>query len=330
MHRRTFIGSLATGLIAVTCGALAQSTRKVYRIGIFGMAVASEEMAGPQPRNPSTLAFVRGMRELGYAYGSDFVTEVRGAEGKPGRFPRLAAELVGLQVDVIVAPGPALPALMKVTSTIPVVMAASSDPVGLGYVQSLSRPGGNVTGLSLQSVETMGKRLELLEELVPGALPVAVLWDLGNLLFWKSAETAARARAWKLLSFEVRDVGQIEAAFKAATDARAGALLIDSGPVLFPQRRRVAELASKSRLPSMYELRPMVEAGGLISYGTEINETWRRAAMYVDKILKGAKPSDLPIEQPTKFELVINLTTAQALGITIPPSLLLRADDVIR
>jgi putative ABC transport system substrate-binding protein len=209
-------------------------------------------------------------------------------------------------------------------------MAAASDPMGSGHVQSLSRPGGNITGLSLQSVETMGKRLELLKELVPGASPVAVLWDRGNVLFWPAAEAAARGRGWKLLPFEVRDAGQIEATFKAATDARAGALLIDAGAVLFPQRRRVAELAAKNRLPAMYELRPFVDAGGLISYGTDINDIWRRAAVYVDKILKGAKAADLPVEQPTKFELVINLKAAKALGLTIPQSMLLRADEVIK
>jgi len=233
-------------------------------------------------------------------------------------------------VDVIVAPGPALSALKQATSTIPIVIAAASGPVGSGYVQSLSRPGGNITGLSLQSVDTVGKRLELLKELVPDAAPVAVLWDRGNFTYWPAAEAAARDRGWKLLSVEVRDVGQIEAAFKAATDARAGALLVDAGPVHFPQRGRVAELAARNRLPAMYELRPFVEAGGLISYGVDINDIWRRAAGYVDKILKGAKPADLPIEQPTRFELVINLKTAKALGLTIPPSLLLRADEVIQ
>ena len=214
--RRAFVGGLAAGVLAVTRGARAQSTRKVYRIGILGMGAASD-LAGPQPRSPTTLAFLRRMRELGYVYGEHFVTEVRGADGKLERFPGLAAELVGLQLDVIVAPGPALPALKKATSTIPIVMAASSDPVGSGYVQSLSRPGGNITGLSLQSVETMGKRLELLKELVPGASPVAVLWDRGNFTFWPAAEAAARGRGWKLLSFEVRDVGQIEGALPGWT-----------------------------------------------------------------------------------------------------------------
>ena len=330
IYRRSFLAApVALAALAAARAAGAQSARKVYRIGLLGMAAASD-IAGPQPRSLTTGAFVRGMRELGYVYGEHFTTEVRGADSKLERFPGLAAELVGLQPDVIVAPGPALTALKQATSTIPIVMAASSDPVGSGYVQSLSRPGGNVTGLSLQSVDTLGKRLELLKELVPGPAPVAVLWDRGNVLYWPAAEAAARARGWKLLPFEVRDVGQIEAAFKAATDARAGALLVDAGPVLFTQRRRVAELAARNRLPAMYELRPQVEAGGLISYGTDINDIWQRAAGYVDKILKGAKPGDLPVEQPTKFELVINLRAAKALGLTIPPSLLLRADEVIQ
>jgi len=327
IDRRGFLVGLAA--LATARAAGAQPTRKVHRIGILGMG-ATEGMAGPQPRSPSALALLRGMREQSYVYGEHFVTEVRGADGKPERFPGLAAELIGLQVDVIVAPGPALSALKQATSTIPIVMAASSDPVGSGYVQSLSRPGGNITGLSLQSVETMGKRLELLKELAPGASPLAVLWDRGNFLFWPAAEAAARGRGWKLLSFEVPDAGQIEATFKAATDARAGALLVDAGPVLFPQRRQVAELAARNRLPAMYELRPFVEAGGLISYGADINDIWRRAAVYVDRILKGAKPGDLPVEQPTKFELVINMKSAKALGLAIPQTLLLRADEVIQ
>jgi len=325
--RRSFLAGIAA--LAVVRNAGAQPARKIHRVGILGTAAASD-LTGPQPRAPTTLAFLRGMREQGYVYGEHFVTEVRGADGKLERFPGLAAELVGLQVDVIVAPGPALPALKQATSTIPIVMAAASDPVGSGYVQNLNRPGGNVTGLSLQSVETMGKRLELLKEIIPGASPVAVLWDRSNFLFWPAAEAAARGRGWKLLSLEVGDAGQIEAAFKVATDARAGALLVDAGGVLFPQRRRVAELAARNRLPAMYELRPYVEAGGLISYGTDINDIWRRAAVFVDRILKGAKPGDLPVEQPTKFELVINMKAAKALDLTIPQSLLLRADEVIQ
>jgi putative ABC transport system substrate-binding protein len=231
---------------------------------------------------------------------------------------------------VIVAAGPAIPALKQATSTIPVVMAASSDPVGLGYVQSLGHPGGNVTGLSLQSTDTTGKRIELLKELVPSAASVAVVWDRASLLYWQAAQAAGRERGWKLLSLEIRDSGEIERIFRAATDARAGALLVSAAALLFPQAQRIADLAARSRLPVMYELRPYVEAGGLISYGPDINDIWRRAAVFVDKILKGADPANLPVEQPSKFELVINLGAAKSIGLTIPPSLQLRADDVIQ
>jgi putative ABC transport system substrate-binding protein len=201
--------------------------------------------------------------------------------------------------------------------------------VGLGLIQSLGHPGRNFTGLSNQSVETTGKRLELLKELVPAAAIVAVFWDRDSLLSWRSAEVAARERGWKFLSLEIRDAGGIEGAFKAATDARAGALLVTASAPLVRHARRVAELAAKSRLPAMYTFRLYVEAGGLISYGADFNENWRRAAAFVDKILRGAKPADLPVEQPSKFELVVNLRAAKALGLTIPPSLLLRADQVI-
>jgi putative ABC transport system substrate-binding protein len=327
IDRRTFLAGLAA--VAVSRAAGAESARKIYRIGILGNAVASD-MVGPQPRNPSTIALLRGMRDLGYVYGDQFVTEPRGSESKPERFPSLAAELVRLQVDVIVAPGYALPALKQATSTIPVVMTAANDPVAQGYVQSLGHPGGNFTGLSFQSVETTGKLLELLKELVPGAAPVAVIWNKSGIVNWRAAEAAARERGWKLLSLEIREVDEIEGAFRAATGARAGAVLVFAAGLLFPHARRVVGLAAKSRLPAMYELRPYVEAGGLISYGADINDLWRQAAVYVDKILKGAKPADLPVEQPTKFELVINLKTAKALGLTILQSLLLRADEVIQ
>ena len=328
MDRRAFIGRLALGTLAVPRAARGQPARKGARIGILGLSDTSD-MVGPQPRNPFTKAFLRGLGELGYVYAEHFVTEPRGAEGSPERYPGLAAELVRLQVDVIVAPGPTLPALKQATSTIPVVMAAASDPVGSGYIQSLRHPGGNFTGLSLQSVETTGKRLELLKELVPAAAPVAVLWDRQSLLAWQETEAAARERRWKLLSLEIRDAGEIEGAFKAATKARAGALLVSAGGLLFPRRRQVAELAARNRLPAMYELRPYVEAGGLISYSADLIEIWRRAAVFVDKILKGAKPADLPVEQPTKFELVVNRRAAKAIGLTIPPLILLRADQVI-
>ena len=321
MRRRALIGSLT---LAVPCVARAQlPARKLYRIGILGLGT------GTQSRTGSTSALLRGMRALGYVVGEHFVTERRAAEGKPERFPNLAAELVRLQVDAIVAAGPALPALKQATSTIPIVMAAANDPVGSGYVQSLGRPGGNITGLSLQSVEAVGKQLELLKELVPGEAPVAVFWDRDTLSQWRAAETAAQERGWKLLSLEIRDAGEIEGAFTAAIDARAGALLVFASGHLFPNLQRVVDLAAERRLPAMYHLRPYVEAGGLISYGADVDDLWRRAATYVDKILKGANPADLPVEQPTKFDQVINLKCAQALGLSIPPVLLARADEVI-
>jgi putative ABC transport system substrate-binding protein len=288
-------------------------------------------MVGPQPPNPFVSALLRGLRELGYVYGEHFVTEPRGGGSVPERFPSLAAELVRLHMDVIVAGGGrALPALKQATSTIPIIMAASSDPVGLGFVRSLGHPGGNITGLSLQSVETTGKRLELLKELVPTAALVAVLWDRSSHPSWQAAEAAARERGWKLLSLEIRDAPEIERAFRAATEARAGALLVFAAGLLFPHARRVAELAARSRLPVMYELRPYVDAGGLISYSADLIEIWRRAAVFVDKILKGANPANLPVEQPSKFELVINLKAAKSIGLTVPQSQLLRADEVIQ
>jgi putative ABC transport system substrate-binding protein len=329
-NRRAFIGSLALATLARPRAAPAQPARKVYRIGILGLGSPTSDMVGPQPQSESTAALLRGLRELGYVYGEHFVTEPRGGEGKPERFPNLAAELVRLQVDVIVAAGPTLPALKQATSTIPVVMSAADDPVGLGLIESLGHPGRNFTGLSNQSVETTAKRLELLKELVPSAAPVAVLWERLGLLYWQAAEAAARTRGWKLVSIESRHAGEIEGAFSVATDARAGALLVFSTPLFFPQARQLADLAARSRLPAMYEIRQHVEAGGLISYGADTNEIWRRGAVFVDKILKGAKPRDLPVEQAQKFEFVINMTTAKTLGVTIPQSLLLRVDEVIQ
>jgi putative ABC transport system substrate-binding protein len=331
MDRRAFIGSLVLGTtLGVPDVTRAQPARKVYRIGILSSSGTTSEMVGPQPRSPFGNALLRGLRELGYVYGEHFVTEPRGADGKPERFSNLVAELVRLQVDVIVAPGPILPALKQATSTIPVVMTGTGDPVAQGFVQSLGRPGGNFTGLSLQSTDITGKRLELLKELVPGAAPVAILWDRASLTSWQTAAAAARERGWKLLSLEIRDAGEIERAFQAATDARAGSLLGLTSGLLFPHARRIAELAARSRLPAMYQFRFYVEAGGLISYSADLVEIYRRAAVFVDKILKGSKPGDLPVEQPTKFELVINLKAAKALGLAIPQVILSRADEVIQ
>ena len=331
IDRRQLLG-MVLGTLATPAAAEAQEARKVYRIGILSTNSPTSDMVGPQPRSPLTSALLGGLRELGYVYGEHFVTEPRGGEGKPERFADLAAELVGLQVDVIVSAGPQsmLAAVTRATSTIPVVTTGSGDPVGQGFAQSLARPGGNITGLSLQIPETTGKRLELLKELVPRAVLVAFLQDpRESQQPWQMAEAAARALGRKLMRLEIRDARGIEGAFKAARAARAGALLVSAGGLLDAHVRRIAQLAAESRLPAMYSLRVYVEGGGLMSYGADLVANNRRAATFVDKILKGAKPADLPFEQPTKFELVINLKTAKALGLTIPQTLLLRADQII-
>jgi putative ABC transport system substrate-binding protein len=330
--RRAFLGSLALGTLARPRASSAQPARKVARIGIISFSGTAANMSGPEATRPSIKAFLLGLRELGYVYGRDFVTEARGGEGRPELWPGQAAELVRLQADVIVAPSPNLATLKQATTTIPIVMAAASDPVGDGYIQSLGRPGGNFTGLSLQEIDTTGKRLELLKELVPSAAPVAVLWNNwrpASIRYWQAAETAASKRGWKLLKLEIHKADELERAFKAATDARASGLLMIASRLFFHRARQVAELAAASRLPVMYDVGEYVEAGGLISYGADLVEIWRRAAVYVDKILKGVKPADLPVEQPTKFELVINRKAANALRLTIPPALLARADEVI-
>ena len=287
-------------------------------------------MSGAHPQNPTVSAFLLGMRELGYVYDENFVTEVRGTDGKPELFPRLAADLVRSKPDVIVAVGPSLGALKRETSTIPVVMSAASDPVASGLVQSLARPGGNFTGLSLQAIETTGKRLELLKELVPGNAPVGMVWDRPSIAYWEAAQRAARSKDWKVVSLEISSDAQIASVFKRAGDAGARSLLVTAAGLVFPRRWEFAELASRSGLPAMYELRPYAEAGGLVSYGVDIYDVWKDAALFVDKILKGANPGTLPVEQPTKFELIINLAAAKALSLKIPQSLLLRADEVIQ
>ncbi len=327
MKRRTLIGT--GGLLLAGHSAFAQPVRKVARIGVLITGVASE-FAGPQPESALAKALLRGLGDLGYVYGQHYVTEVRGAEGKPGRYPVLVAELAASGVDVIVASGPALVGLKTATAMIPVVMSAAIDPVSDGLVQSLARPGTNFTGLSHQWPDTAGKLLELLKEVVPGGAPVAVLWDRGSRTTWEATQVAAKSRGWKLLSLEIKDANEIEAALKSAADARAGALLVLTGQIAFPNRQRISELALQHRLPAMFDLRPYVDAGGLISYGADLADIWRQSARFIDKILKGAKPADLPVEQPTSFELVINLKTAKALGLTVPQKVLLRADEVIR
>jgi putative ABC transport system substrate-binding protein len=330
MTRRVFLGGLTLGALAVAQAVAAQPMRRIIRIGVLTVGYTTSDMVGPDPRSPVVRALLRGLLELGYVYGQHFVTEARGGEGRPEHFPALAAELVRLRMDAIVAPGPMLSALKQATSTIPIVMAGALDPVGQGLVKSLAHPGGNFTGFSLQSAEAVAKRLELLKELVPTSAPIAVVWERTVLVQWQAAEAAARERGWQVLPIEVRNHDEIERALIAASAARAGGLLVLSGGILFPQSRRLAELAIKSRLPAMYSLRPQVEAGGLMSYGADIVDTWRRAAVVVDKIIKGANPANLPVEQPTKFELVANLKAAKSIGLTIPQSVLLRADDLLQ
>jgi putative ABC transport system substrate-binding protein len=326
IQRRSLI---ATGALCLApLAAWAQPTRKVHRIGMLGVGATNADMMGPRPKAPASAALLDGLRDLGYVHGEHFVTEPRSAEGQIERFHRLVAELIELQVDVVVAAGPALAALKRATTSLPVVMAGAEDPVGLGVVRSLARPGTNFTGLSNQGVEATIKKLQLLKEMIPGAAPVAMLWDPGALLSWQAAEAAARQRGWKLLSFVVRDAAEIEAAIQAASAAGAGSVL-PAGGLAFRHARRIAELTAGSRLPAFYVNAAQVGDAGLISYAADLSIIWRRAAVFVDKILRGAKPADLAVEQPTKFNLIINLKTARAIGLKIPQSLLLRADEVI-
>jgi len=277
-------------------------------------------------------AFRQGLGELGYVEGQTIVLELRWAEGRPERAPQLVAELVGLKVDVLVAPsGPAALAAKNATQTIPIVMVAP-DPVGLGLIGSLSRPGGNVTGLSYYYEAITAKKLELLKELVPGLARVGVLrnpLNPGDPIFWKETEVATQRLGVALEALEVRGPDDFEAAFSTAKQRNAQALLDIDDLVTFPYRSRITALAASSRLPAMYALREYPDAGGLISYGPSIVHLYWRVANLVDKILKGVKPADLPVEQPTKFELVINVKVAKALGLTVPPSLLVQADEVI-
>jgi putative ABC transport system substrate-binding protein len=279
-------------------------------------------------------AFRRGLRELGYAEGKNIAIEYRAAEGKLDRLPALAAELVGHKIDVIVVGGDsAIRAARQATYTIPIVMANAGDPVTDGFVASLAQPGGNITGLSRMGPELSGKRLELLKEAIPKASRVAVLWDPndpGSLAQFRETEAATRALRVQLQSLEVRGPDDFENAFRAAGKGGTEALIIVSGGLFNTHRARMVNLEVKTRLPVMHTDPRWVSAGGLMSYSANVLELFRGAATYVDKILKGAKPADLPVEQPTKFEFIINLKTAKQIGLTIPPNVLARADKVIR
>lgn len=303
----------------------AQPLAKFARIGVLTLAVA--------PSTPLAEAFRQGLREHGYVEGQNLAFEYRYAEGRADRLPALAAELVRLKVDVIVTESNmAALAAKRATETIPIVMAIAGDPVKAGVVGSLARPGGNVTGLTLMHPELSGKRLQLLKEAVPRIALVAVIWnptDPAAVDFLRETEVAARSLGLRLHVIEARAPAELDAAFKAVADARPSAFFTLPGGMFQDNQTRILEFAKKNRLPGVFPNRVFVEAGGLISYGPNLAASSRRAAAFVDKLLKGAKPADLPIEQPTTFELVINLKTARALGLTIPASVLVRADQAI-
>ena len=281
-------------------------------------------------RTTPAITFFQGLRELGWVEGKNIAIEQRGAEGKNERLPELAAELVQLRVDVIVAgDSGAIPAAKHATNTIPIVMTISGDPVGAGFIASLAQPGGNITGLTVMAPGLAGKRLELFTAAVPGMARVAVLGP-SNQYEWSALAEATQALGLQLHALRVDRPDEFAPAFAAAMREHADALLVLPSPLTNRSRRRIVNLAAQSRLPAMYPLKEYVEVGGLMAYGWSIPALYHRAATYVDKILKGAKPADLPVERPTKFELVINLKTAETLGLTIPPLLLYQADEVIR
>jgi putative ABC transport system substrate-binding protein len=327
MDRRAFIGTLAGGLLGAPLAVKAQQAGKVWRIGLL-------DYSAPDPaRQEWWNVFRQQMRQLGYVEGQNVRFEPRWAQGDHGRLQTLAAELVGLNMDLIVTGGQAAVAAVKrATSTIPIVMATGSDPVALGLVTSLRQPGGNITGITSINSELAAKRLDLLRTIAPRASRIAMLWDgtdAGSRLGVRQSEAAAKTAGVSIHSVPVGNAAGLEAVFASVVRDGAKALIIVSTARLFSDRKRLCELAVKHRLPTVVGLREYAEAGALASYGTDYPDLFRRAATYVDKILKGAKPGDLPILQPTKFELVINLKTAKALGLAIPPSLLQRADQVI-
>jgi len=323
------IGLAVILALSITLGPLAaegQQTRNVPRIGVLVGGSVSSDSARIE-------AFRQGLRELGYVEGKNIVVEYLYAEGKPDRLRELAAALVRLKVDVIVTAGPAATRSAKeATATIPIVMAQVSDPIGGRFVASLARPGGKITGLSTMTPEISGKQLEFLKEILPRLSRVAVLGSPtqpGYAQILRETELAAAALGVQLQPLDALGPKDIETSFRAASKDRADAVMVLPSPVLFSQRKQIADLAIKSRLPTISSWPEFVADGGLMTYSANINDLFRRAATYVDKILKGARPADLPVEQPTKFELVINLKTAKALGLTIPQSLLVRADQLI-
>jgi putative ABC transport system substrate-binding protein len=327
MNRRRFLQAVSVSLLAAPLAADAQQAGTVPRIGYLGVTSASD-------RPPLLDAFRQGLRELGWVEGQNIVIDYRYAEGRVDRLPDLAADLVRLKVDLIVSVGTqGVTAARNATETIPIVMIGVRDPVGTGLIASLARPGGNVTGVSgYAGLEIVAKQLALLKETVPEIRRVAVLSNPANAyhqLAIREVTVAARSLGVQLQLLEARGPKEFDGAFAAMARERVGALLVVSDSIFNAHRTRLADLAARSRLPAAYGIRESVEAGGLMSYGPSFLEFYRRSVAYVDKILRGARPADLPVEQPTKFELVINLKTARALGLTIPHSLLRQADQVI-
>ncbi len=328
ISRRAFLGSVAGGLLTAPVGTEAQQPGKVYRVGIL------TNKASDPAEARLWQAFRSGLRERGWIEGQNILIEFRAAEGNTARLPELAAELVRLKVDLIVARASIFVQPAKeATSSIPIVFLTHADPVRTGHVASLARPGGNITGLAVLMTDLAPKGLELLISAVPVAQRIAVLWNPdtpSHTPALKAVEEAERMLRVQLQPVGARTAAELEGAFAAMARARAQAVLVLGASLFLAERQRVAELAIKHRLPTMSMLKDVVDTGGLMSYSPNYDDLYRRGAIYVDKILKGAKPADLPVEQPTKFELVINLKTAKALGLTIPPSLLQRADEIIQ
>jgi putative tryptophan/tyrosine transport system substrate-binding protein len=316
----------AVVLVAVAVIAEAQQPKKVPRIGFLSVTSSGQD--------PRLEAFRQGLREMGYVEGKNFTLEYRSVEGKFDRLPALAAELIRLNVDVIVTQGtPAAAAAKNATSTIPIIVSGGTDPVATGLVSSLARPGGNITGVTIMNEELAGKRLELLKETSPKVSRIGVLWNSANrgaAVVFKQTQAAAQELRLSLQSLEVQTVNDLQGAFEAATRSGVNGLALLATSPITDHLKLVADLAVKNRLPSIYDRSDFVEAGGLMSYGPNVPDMSRRAAIYVDKVLKGANPGDLPVERPTKFELVINLKTAKALGLTIPPVVMMRAEKVIK
>ena len=328
MRRREFIKAIGGGAVAWPLAARAQPSRELFRV-----AYLTAGAAGAQGAPGFERVFVEALSELGWIKDKNVVVEYRYADNHPERLPDMAAELVHLKVDVIVTAGTLAPlAAKRATATIPIVMAAAGDPLGSGLVSNLAHPGGNITGLSLMAPDLGGKRLELLKELLPDISKVAVLWNVDNPYaanVFRETDRAAQTLRVALQSLEVRSSDDFDTVFRAVKAQHPEGFITVEDPLTVDHRKRIVEFAATNRLPAIHGVREFAEVGGLIAYGTSLSDLFRRAAIYVDKILRGANPADLPVQQPTKFELVVNLGAAKALGLNVPPPLLARADEVI-